>query len=476
MKHLKGAMDEMNKKLKVLFVSAECEPFARTGGLGDVTAALPKALVDLGITVMRAMPMYRHVKANLKYKVDFPVKMHDKYEGCIVKWDGSTQKVPTFFLGNDYYFNRNNLYGYYDDGERFAFFCKAVVKMLDYIPFKPDIIHCNDWHTALIPMMLKSQKPDISTVFTIHNLKYSGSIPYEYVNEYDVLKETLEDAGYPYNLDFMRLGILHSDHITTVSRGYAEEVLTPRYGEGLDKLLLRRKDSFTGIINGIDTQTYNPMNAPVPYGINSLNGKRENRALLRKELGLADEDVPLVAAVTRLDEQKGIDMIINAVRKIDIEGFQLVILGTGDRYYQDALNEMASMYPEKIAVRLEFDPELAKRIYAGADIFVMPSKFEPGGLGQLYAMAYGTVPVVRHTGGLKDTVIDAGQTNKKPVGFTFENYSVNAFIGALKRAIDAYGTPIWETLMKNGMALEKSWKTPACEYMKIYNRLHASGR
>jgi starch synthase len=459
----------MVKKLKVLFVSAECSPYASTGGLGDVSAALPKALYDSGTMVRRAIPMYADVHGDFKYCADFPVKMGPNYQGCIIKHD-TAQKVPTYFIGNEYYFNRDKLYGYYDDGERFAFFCKAVIRMLEHIPFKPDIIHCNDWHTALIPLILKSINSDIKSVFTIHNLKYTGSIPMQYMEEYNMSLERLPQCGYPDNIDFMKSGILNSDHITTVSNGYREEVLTPQYGERLDNLLLQRKNSFTGILNGIDTQNYDPKNARIPYDIDNLNAKNENKALLREELGLEDEDVPIVASITRLDDQKGIDLIINAIRKIDIQGFQFVILGTGNQYYENTLSEMASMYPGKMAAIFAFDTELAKRIYAGADIFIMPSKFEPGGLGQLYAMAYGTVPVVRSTGGLKDTVADAEGTDN-PVGFSFKSYTVNSFIEALKRAIDAYNTPMWEKLMKNGMALEKSWGFPASQYIKIYKSL-----
>lgn len=464
----------MAKKLKILFVSSECEPFARTGGLGDVSAALPKALFDENVSVIRVMPLYRSVKSGLKYKTNFPVQMGDSYQSCIVKYDPSEKEVPTYFVSNDWYFNRDKMYGYYEDGERFLFFCKAVVEMLKHISFKPDIVHCNDWHTAFIPLLLKAEDSDIKTMYTIHSLKYSGVINADYLKEYNISTDSLEKLGYPGNLNFIKAGILYSDFITTVSMEYAKEITTAEYGEGMEDLILKRKDYLQGILNGIDTDTFNPANAMVPYDMSNLEGKKENKKLLRKELGLDDEDVPLISAITRLDDQKGIDIILNAIRKIDIEGFQLVILGTGQKHYEDAFCEMASMYPGKMAAKILFDTELSKRVYAGSDIFIMPSKFEPGGLGQLYAMAYGTVPVVRSVGGLKDTVEDAGYDAKNANGFCFESYSVNAFIGALRRAIDSYNKPGWQKLMRNGMASDKSWGKSVKQYIELYKRVISS--
>jgi len=467
---------KMGKKLKVLFISSECEPFARTGGLGDVSAALPEALSEEEVIVRRVLPLYRTITDNIKYKADFSVPMNDKYQGCILKYDSYDKKVPTYFISNDYYFNRNKFYGYFDDGERFLFFCKAVVEMLKIIPFKPDIIHCNDWHTAFIPLLLKASGSHIKTVFTIHNLRYSGVIPGDYINEYGISHRNLEKIGYPDNLNFMKAGILFADQITTVSKTYASEILTSEYGEGFDELLLERKNNLSGILNGIDTRIYNPENAAVPFCISSIYDKEKNKVLLRNELNLDHEDVPVVASVTRLDDQKGIDLILSALQKMDIKEFQFVLLGTGSEYYEGLFKEMADMYPGKMAVRFAFDSELSKRIYAGSDIFIMPSLFEPGGLGQLYAMSYGTIPVVRSTGGLKDTVIDVNDDRERANGFCFKTYLVNSFIAALKQAISEYNTSEWETLIKNCMACDRSWKISSMQYMDLYNTLTHENR
>lgn len=472
MRFFKEVMNTMVRKLKVLFVSSECGPYARTGGLGDVASSLPDALSkDENISIRRVMPLYRSVKGNLKYKTDFSVPMGDGYQNCIIKCERQIKKVPTYFIGNDWYFNRNDLYGYFDDGERFLYFCKAVVEMISFIGFRPDIIHCNDWHTAFIPLLAKMRHKSIKTMYTIHNLVYTGFIPANYLSEYEISKENLEMLGFPDNLNFIKAGLAFSDHITTVSKGYAAEILTPQYGAGLDNLTNMRKNSISGILNGIDTDMYNPESAIVPFNMDSIDKKAENKALLRKELNLMDSDLPVVSAVTRLDEQKGIGIIINALRKTDLENFQFVLLGTGNMYYENTFSEMASMYLGRMAFIPKFNPTLASRIYAGSDILIMPSKFEPGGLSQLYAMAYGTVPVVRNTGGLKDTVIDEKDDFENANGFCFDSYTVSAFLKALNRAIAAYKTPRWQKLMKNGMALDKSWKNSAAEYAALYRNL-----
>lgn len=460
----------MVRKLKVLFVSAECEPYARTGGLGDVSSALPKALCREGVSVMRVMPLHRMVNCNLKYKTDFSIPMGSGFQNCIIKYDYDSEEVPTYFICNDWYFNREKLYGYYEDGERFLFFCKAVVEMLNHINFKPDIIHCNDWHTGFVPLILKSSGSKTKTVYTIHSLKYSGCINNDFLREYNIPEGTLSFIGSPDSLNFTRAAVLYSDFLTTVSNEYAKEIKTPEFGEGYEELFAKRGDSLKGILNGIDIESFNPQNAVFPYDEYNLDGKKENKRLLREELKLDEQDVPIVSAVTRLDDQKGMDILLNALRKIDLKGFQFVMLGTGNKYYEDAFGEMASMYPGRMAARFVFDAGLSRRIYAGSDIFVMPSKFEPGGLGQLYAMNYGTVPVVRSTGGLKDTVKDAGNSGSGN-GFCFKNYSVNELLKALNRAVALYGSPVWEKIIRNGMELDKSWKKSVNEYIAVYQKL-----
>jgi glycogen/starch synthases, ADP-glucose type len=462
----------MPGKLKVLFVSAECEPYARTGGLGDVSSALPDALMDENVIVKRVMPLYRNVKEDMKYKCNFKVQMGERYQDCIVEFDPSS-KVPTYFIGSSFYFDRENMYGYYEDGERFLFFCKAAIEMLKYINFKPDIIHCNDWHTAMIPLILKSSGSPIKTVYTIHNLRFTGSIPPDYLNEFEIYREGIEKTGYPDNIDFMKAGLMYSHKITTVSKRYAGEILTPEFGEGLEGFLSGRKDDITGILNGIDTNAFSPLNSPVPFDAQSVELKEKNKEVLREELGLDKNDLPVVSVVTRLDEQKGIDLILSAINKMDMQGFQFVILGTGNKYYEEMFGEMASMYTGRMAAIFKFDTGLSKRIYAGSDILLMPSKFEPCGLSQQYALSYGTVPVVSNTGGLADTVWDLKNGIERANGFTFDSFTVGSFIDALGRAVKTYNEKgLWKKLMLNGMSQDRSWKQPALQYIDVYKSIN----
>jgi starch synthase len=464
----------MEEKLKVLFVASECQPYASTGGLGDVAAALPEAVAGEGIDIRRIIPLYRPDYISAEYEYDFPIQMVNRYQDCIIKHNCSENAVPTYFVGNSWFFNRDKLYGYYEDGERFIFFCKSVMKMLDKVGFYPDIIHCNDWHTGFIPFFVKKWGLPVKSVFTIHNLGYHGWISSDYIMEYLSDGEDLmliEDSN---GLNFMKAGILYSDYITTVSRGYAREILTPLMGCGMDDFLRDRKDKIAGIMNGIDCHRFNPSepgNAQVPYDINHIDLKKENKRLLRSELGLQDDESPLVSMITRLDEQKGVDLVIKSLEKMDLKRMQLTILGTGNIYYEKVLEAFAAGRTGRVAVKFAFDLGLAKRIYAGSDIFIMPSKYEPGGLGQLYAMAYGTVPVVRRTGGLRDTVIDLSRGAFKANGFCFEKYTVNAFMRALNRAIDVYHTEEWRKLMENDMKTELSWRGPAIKYASLYRDL-----
>lgn len=460
------------RKRKVLFVSAECEPYARTGGLGDVSAAYPNALASENVSVIRVMPLYRCVERNVKYKLDFPIRMGKGYQTCVVKADYSDRNVVTYFIGNDYYYNKDWIYGYYEDGERFLFFCKAVVKLLKSISFQPDIVHCNDWHTGFIPMLLKLEGLHTKSVYTIHNLRYTGYIGADYLWEYPISWDELQRLKVNDVLNFTKAGLYYSDAITTVSRQYAKDITTPEYGEGYDGILRERKKCIRGIQNGIDIEIYNSNKASIPFDINDMAGKKENKKLLFHELGFSwedqIEDLPLVSVISRLDDQKGINLIVNMIRKTDLTGYRVVILGTGNSNYEKELTELAERYPGRMKVVIAFDGELAKRIYAGSDIFLMPSLFEPGGLGQLIAMAYGTVPVVRSTGGLKDTVIDVKEDSDNGNGFCFKKYSVNALIGALNRAFDAYRTSSWEQIMKNGMQFEKSWQYSVKQYLQLY--------
>jgi starch synthase len=466
----------MRRRLRILYVAAECDTYAKVGGLADVSYGLPNAL-SLSfdkIDIRRVMPLYRDVPYNLKYKYDYSVPMGDRFQSCIVKTDPSGKNVPTYFIGNHWYFNRDNIYNYYDDGERFLFFCKAVVEMLKYIPFKPDIIYLNDWHTGFIPLLLKWSNLDIKTIFTIHNLKYQGSISDDYVKDYSPNEEDLINIGYPDTLNFMKAGILYSDYITTVSKNYREEILTSEFGEGMDKLLSEKGMKFKGILNGIDTKKYNPLNSneiKIPYSIDTIEDKKENKHLLQEELNLPISDVPLIASITRINSEKGIDLIINALENMDKSKFQFVLLGTGNMYYEKILEGIQQKYPNSVSVNIGFDSPLAKRIYAGSDMFVMPSSYEAGGLAAVYAMRYGTIPIVHNTGGLKDTVIDFNESPTKSNGFLFNNFTNENFIQALEQAILLYNTDTWKSMIKNAMKADWSWDRVIPEYIEIFKEL-----
>ncbi|NLZ83161.1 MAG: glycogen synthase [Clostridiales bacterium] len=456
----------MPRKLKVLFVTAECIPYGTTGGLGEVSSDLPYALSEENVSILRVLPLYRQVDAPLKYVTDFSVPMKNYSQTCIVKADVSDKKVATYFIGNDFYYNKDNMYGYYEDGERFLFFCKAVIEMLNNISFKPDIIHCNDWHTGFIPFILKAKEMDIPTIYTIHNLKYSGYIGVEYLREFNLPIGELYSHIYPEALDFTRAALIYSNVITTVSREYAREIQTKEYGEGYDHILRAREKAITGIGNGINYEHYNPIQASVPFDLNSLEGKAENKKLLKEELGLKEEDIPLLASVSRLDPQKGIDLIINMIRQTDLAYFQLIILGTGNEEYVRELTEIEKAYTGRMRFIHDFDSELASKIYAASDMFLMPSRFEACGIGQLAAMAYGTIPIMRNVGGLKSTAEDL------PKGcFIFDEYSVKAFTKAIEKAMKAYNTPRWGKMMKTCLSYDRSWKNVVNDYIQVYHDL-----
>lgn len=459
----------MRRKLRVLYVTAECAPYAKAGGLGEVSAALPKALSLNNVDIRRVLPLHRGTSCDLKYKCDFSVKMGDKFETCIVKTDATEKDVPAYFVANDYYFNRDDIYKFYDDGERFLFLCKAVVEMLKHIPFKPDIIHCNDWHTGFLPLLLKKEGFKGKTIYTIHNLKYQGCIGADYFE--NLTEDEMKELGYPGCLNFMSAGLLHSDYITTVSESYAKEMLSQ--GFGMDDILSKRTSNIRGILNGIDDEKYDPSkegDLKIPYSIENIDDKKKNKDLLQRELGLEVSNVPLIAAVTRLTEVKGIDIMLEGLLNIN-KPFQFVLLGSGNMYYEKILEEIAGNYMGKIVVNFKYDEDLAKRIYAGSDMFLMPSLYEPCGLGQLYAMRYGSIPIVRHTGGLRDTVVDFNKNPKKGNGFTFEEYSADALVKTVEEAIEVYNTSKWQTIIKNAMTCDWSWKKSAEKYLTLYNEL-----
>lgn len=490
---METSKNKINKKIKVLIAASEVVPFAKTGGLADVTGALPKSLKKLGIDVRVVLPKYKCIseeKFNIndtgkRVIVDIALVKHI---GVIKETVFPDTNIPVYFIDNDEFFNRDELYRtpygeYWDNPERFIFFSRALIEMLKEINFIPDVIHCNDWHTGLVPVYLKTIYKDkdngiynnIATVYSIHNIAYQG-----YTD-----KEKLSHAGLPWDLftmdklefyggiNFMKGGIVFSDIINTVSENYKKETETPEFGYNLDGVLRSRNGDYFGIINGIDYDIWDPAtdkNIEINYNIETLHLKNEMKKILMKEIGLKYVDnVPLLCMVSRLDHQKGIDFIINILDEMFKMNLQFVILGTGDKYYHDILFNFKTRYQEKFSVEFKFDNKLAHKIYAGADIFLMPSYFEPCGLGQLIALKYGTVPIVRAVGGLIDTVKQFNFKTKQGTGFLFYGNNPQDLLQTIRIAIDTYkNKPVWTKIMINGMKKNFSWDRSAEEYVKLY--------
>ena len=477
--------------MKILYVAAEAVPFAKTGGLADVAGSLPKALKADGVDVRVIMPKfgkipeaYRNAMEHV-YDGELPVAWRKKYVGLDkYELDG----VTYYFVDNEEYFNREGFYGYDDDAERFSFFSRAVLDLLQAMDFWPDVIHTNDWHAGLVNVFLKldhmgdARYERIKTVYTIHNLKYQGVFPK------DVMPDVLGldwkyfnngDLEFYDAVNFMKGGIIYADAVTTVSKTYAKEIQYPYFGEHLDGLLRSREQDLSGIVNGIDYSVYNPRTDKYifeTYDEESLDRKLDNKIALQKSLGLPERrNVPLIAIVSRLVEPKGMDLVVRMMDEIlQHEEIQLVVLGTGEKRYEDWFKGLAWRYPKKVSVNIYFSNELAQRIYAGADIFLMPSKYEPCGIGQLIALRYGTIPVVRQTGGLKDTVQQYNKYTQEGNGFVFENYNAHEMMYALKRALSFYGNyEIWHKIQLNAVQADYSWKRSAKEYEALYERLTA---
>jgi starch synthase len=397
--------------------------------------------------------------------------MEQGFESVIVKTDRNNE-LPTYFISNDRYFYRDHIYGYEDDGIRYYFFCRAVVEILKMIDYVPDILHCNDWHTGFLPLLIKKLYPGIKTVFTIHNITYQGFVPASYLG--NLLTETeLKELEWPNWLNFMRAGILYGDRITTVSPGYCEEILQENMSHGMSVLIKQRPDKVTGILNGIDTKVYDPFLDGVlayPFQLDNIKDKKKNRTLLRKEYGLPDLDIPLIIMVSRLDYQKGIDLILPALHSLKPGTFQLLILGGGNVYYQGILSNASELFEDALRVDFEYCPVKAKRIYAAGDICLMPSQFEPCGLGHLYGMRYGAIPVVNPVGGLKDTVTDNLEHPENSTGFYMKEWSGIALAEAIKRAVQVYHTRDWSCYIKNAMNYDSSWSRSVILYRKLYKK------
>ncbi|MNH97891.1 Glycogen synthase [compost metagenome] len=472
--------------MKVLFAAAEAHPFVKTGGLADVIGALPKALKGVGVDVRVILPKYKGIPEKFVSQMEHvaalsvPVGWRNQYCGIErIIYDG----IPVYFIDNEYYFGRDGIYGYMDDGERFSFFNRAVLECLETLDFQPDVLHCHDWHAAVIPMLLQAHYrhnpfySEIRTVFTIHNLLYQGVFPYSVLGELLGLDDSyFLGVEYYGNVNFMKAGIVYSDHITTVSPTYSEEIRTAYYGYGLDGLLSSRADSLSGIVNGIDTKIYNPASDPQIYTRyrTNLAKKAENKIALQQELGLPVAPyIPLVAMVTRLVDSKGLDLLTRVLDELlYYDDIQFVLLGTGDEVYERWFREAQWRYPNKLSSQILFSDALSRKIYAASDLFLMPSKFEPCGIGQLLALRYGSIPVVRETGGLNDTVHAYNEETGEGNGFTFKDYNAHDMMYTLRRAVSFYQKPEhWKKVTKNAFAGDYSWNVSAQQYMEIYNRV-----
>ncbi len=475
------------KKLKVLFVSAEVSPFAKTGGLADVSGSLPGALAVEGNDVRVVMPRYRQINAEMKYKADFPVTIRGRSETCIIREGklkygevGMPVSVPVYFIDSYAYFDRDGIYCFHDDGDRYAFFCKAVLQMLPKIGFKPDVIHCNDWHSGPICMLLKElyaddlYYKDIASLFTIHNLQYQGNFPADFTEVFGLPGEvfTPEKAEFYGSFSFMKTGIVYSDKVNTVSEKYAQEIQTPEYGENMEGILKARKKDLSGIVNGISYEEFNPETDKTIYknfGLDSIEGKKENKAGLQKEMGLPVRNVPLLGIVSRLSGQKGLDLILQRAKDLFKNDLQFVLLGTGDPFYEERFKSLMNEYPEKISVRITFSADLAQKIYAGCDMFLMPSRYEPCGLGQIISLRYGTIPIVRATGGLAETITDYDADNKHGNGFSFTEFNAESFLDAVNRALKTYkDKDKWTELVRHALTSDYSWERSASKYLELY--------
>ncbi len=467
--------------MKVLFASSEAYPFAMSGGLADVAGSLPKALRKRLIGCRIVMPLYSCISDELRQKMTFitsiTVSVAWRRQYCGI-FEAHLDGVIYYFIDNQYYFKREGLYGHYDDAERFAFFSRAVLDIIPHIGFTPDIIHCNDWQTALIPVYLNSMYrgqeiyDNIKTVFTIHNIQYQGKYGRELNGDVLGLPYECESlVEYDGCVNFMKGAIQCADKVTTVSPTYAHEILDPYYSHGLDGILKQFTYKLTGIVNGIDYDVYNPETDSLiykNYTVDDLENKAYNKQMLRKETGLPERaDAPVIGIVTRLVKHKGLDLVKCVFEELLRADLQFVILGSGEWEFETFFHEMASKYPDKVALRLGFNPQLAHKIYAGADIFLMPSQSEPCGLAQMVALRYGTIPIVRQTGGLNDTVSDSGDGEGN--GFTFKSYNAHDMENTVWRAIAGYKDKKgWDILRRRAMQCDNSWGISANAYIRLY--------
>ena len=468
--------------MKVLYVASEALPFMASGGLGDVAGALPKALRQRLVGCRVVMPLYGGIKQDLRDLMRFithitvPVAWRRQYCGI---FEANIDGVIFYLIDNEYYFKRDGIYGHYDDAERFAFFSRAVLEIIPHIDFKPDIIHSNDWQAAMVPVYYSTMYANregyegIKNIFTIHNIQYQGTYGKEILG--DLLgmpadKEQLLEFGGCVNL--MKGAIECADVVTTVSPSYANEILDPWFSHGLDPILRDRRYKLHGILNGIDVDIYDPESDKAllkNFSAADLTGKADDKADLQRSFSLPERaDVPIIGMVTRLVSHKGLDLVKGILFELlETTDVQLVVLGTGDWEYEEFFREAEARFPDKVGLRIAFIPALARKIYAGSDLFLMPSKSEPCGLSQMIALRYATLPIVRETGGLRDSITDCGDGSGN--GFTFKSYNAHDMLDAIRRALGAYGDKkLWATLTKRAAQCDNSWARSAKEYMRLY--------
>lgn len=473
---------------KILFATSEAVPYIKTGGLADVAGALPKALNDRGIDCRVILPLYMDIKQELREGMEFVgniyIHLSWRYQYCgLFKsvYDG----VTYYFIDNEFYFKRSGLYGYFDDGERFAFFAKAILESIKLMDgFVPDIIHSNDWQTALVPVFLDvffredERYRNIKTVYTIHNIefqgRYTGYMSGDVLGLPDWAREFVDYSG---DVNYMKGGIERANKVTTVSQTYAREILNSYFGYGMNDILVNRQYKLSGIINGIDVKSNDPKtdkNAYVNYDLATFDKKVENKLAFQDALGLpVDANIPMIGMVGRLTHQKGLDLIAPIITRILDMGVQLVILGTGDYKYEEMLRNIQSRYPNNLRSLITFSSDLASKIYCSSDMFLMPSKFEPCGLSQMIAMRYGTLPIVRETGGLKDNVIPYDYTTGQGTGFTFYSYNAYDLLNAIERAVGMYRDykEDWFKIVNNAMKQDFSWENISLRYIDLYKQL-----
>ncbi|MCK1227187.1 glycogen synthase GlgA [Streptococcus uberis] len=475
--------------MKLLFIAAEGAPFAKTGGLGDVIGALPKSLAKNGNEIAVILPYYDVIDQQFGNQVKdlfyFYTNVGWRHQYVGIK-EMIRDNVTFYFIDNRDYFFRGHIYGDWDDGERFAYFQLAALEAMEKINFIPDVLHVHDYHTAMIPFLLKEKYhwiqayQKIRTVFTIHNIEFQGQFgPGMLGDLFGVGLERYEDGTLCWNncLNWMKAGVLYADRVTTVSPSYANEIQTVAFGKGLDQVMRMESGKLSGIVNGIDTELYNPENDPhvtFPFSINDLSGKAKNKKELQEQLGLpVNENIPLIGIVSRLTDQKGFDILVSELESILQQDLQMVVLGTGYQQYEEAFRWFANCYPENLSANITFDIGLAQKIYASSDMFLMPSAFEPCGLSQMMAMRYGTLPIVHEIGGLKDTVEPFNPFDKTGTGFGFNHFSGFWMTNTLLFALDIFHNhkEDWQAIQKNAMSADFSWDTASLAYEKLYKDL-----